>query len=210
MKAKKILLIISIFFTPFSPIFGDENFNEKDSSNHFGFYASASVYRSTYKGELAGFTNLSAGTIINDAYTLAVVYKNKHNSSLNNSYQLGSSKNQLPYIENYNIGLQIGISQKIHKAVNMNFGAIFSQGNASLYELVMDNTGTFGSTQLTNKSKYSVFEPYLGIEFIPNISWIRLELMTSYNLIFGLSIPYHTKADLSGPSVSFAFKFGIY
>jgi len=206
---KTTIIILSMFLLIICITNAEEMSETKDSSNLFGFYASASIYRSHYKGDVAAYTNVSLGTLINEVFTIAVLFREKHDSWLINSEHTMYEYLELPMVENDLLGLQIGVSQKIHSAVNLNFGAIYAQGKAT-YNQEFNDSSTKGISMLNIDSKYSQIEPYLGIEFIPNISWIRLELMTSYNIIFNLSLPNHTKADLSGPSVSFAIKVGIY
>jgi hypothetical protein len=185
------------------------NSTAKDNTK-IGFYAAYEKQYSTIVGEYSSYFGIDAGIIINDTYIIGLNYRELNEEPSHLKKSIGIYSASLPDLQAYYVSLLFGYSSYQNKTYNINSGFKLGNGYASYSNFKIDESGTSAQYQITNNSHYFVFEPYIGVEFKPNINWIRFEINGSYRFVTGLTIPEYKNSDLNGPGISVKLKLGYF
>jgi hypothetical protein len=204
-----ILIIIFNFYNcvVYSQIINNNSANE---NTKIGYYAAYEKQYSTIVGEYTSYLGLDGGIIINDTYIIGLNFRELNEEPSHLKKSIGFYSVSLPNLQTYYVSILFGYSSYQNKTYNLNSGFKLGNGYASYSNFKIDESGTFAQYQITNNSHYFVFEPYIGVEFKPNIYWIRFEINGSYRFVTGLIIPEYKNNDLNGLGISIKLKLGLF
>lgn len=179
-------------------------------SNKIGYYAAVEIQIAEINGEFGKYTGIRGGLIINDRLILGLIYRILTVSDLflykDFNWTTTSHKQA---VETSFFGIQPGLSLEIRSTLNLNCGIIVGFGSASAYTL-NNQVPSFEQFKLLGTANYIVIEPFLGIEFKPNVKWLRFELISSYKFVDKIKLPNSKDNFIDGFGISVNFKFGIF